>query len=64
MDGGRPATLLDEALANWDWTRGYVENIAAAIALVVTDERSTGCIYNVGEGEVLTMEDVILSKPE
>lgn len=59
MDDGRPAILLDEGLANWHWTRGYMENIAAAIALVVTNERSTGCIYNVGEAEALTMAEWI-----
>jgi hypothetical protein len=33
MDDGRPAILLDEAYARWRWARGYVENIAHAIAL-------------------------------
>jgi len=49
MDDKRPAILLDEAEAQWRWTHGYVENVADAIALAVTDERSTGQIYNVGE---------------
>ena len=31
------------------WTRGYVENVAAAIALAVVDERAKNRIYNVGE---------------
>lgn len=54
MDDNRSAILLDEGLANWRWTRGYVENVATAIALAVTDERATGRIYNVGETEALT----------
>jgi nucleoside-diphosphate-sugar epimerase len=49
MDDRRPAIMLDERLASWRWTRGYVENVAAAIALAVVDERAAGRIYNVGE---------------
>jgi nucleoside-diphosphate-sugar epimerase len=33
----------------WRWTRGYVENVAHAIALAVADNRSAGRVYNVGE---------------
>jgi len=47
MDDGRPAILLEERHAAWHWPRGYVENVAAAIALAVTDERAAGRIYNV-----------------
>jgi nucleoside-diphosphate-sugar epimerase len=54
MDDGRRAILLSEAQSEWRWTRGYVENVAAAIALAVTDERAAGGIYNVGEPEALT----------
>src|SRR6266704_805124 len=49
MDDKRPVILLDEAEAQWRWTHGYVENVADAIALAVTDERAAGRIYNVGE---------------
>jgi nucleoside-diphosphate-sugar epimerase len=49
MDDGRPAILLEAGLASWRWTRGYVENVAAAIALAVTDERAAGRVYNVGQ---------------
>jgi nucleoside-diphosphate-sugar epimerase len=51
MDDGRPAILLDEAYAGWRWSRGYVEDVAHAIALAVTDERATGRIYNVAYPE-------------
>ena len=54
MDDHRPAILLDEQIARWRWTRGYVENVAAAIVLAVTDERATGRVYNVGEASALT----------
>jgi nucleoside-diphosphate-sugar epimerase len=57
MDDQRPAILLDEHIASWRWTRGYVENVAAAIALAVVDERATGHIYNVGEMETPTWEE-------
>ena len=56
MDDGRPAILLDELEAKWRWTHGYVENVASAIALAVTDERAAGRIYNVGEPFALTFE--------
>jgi nucleoside-diphosphate-sugar epimerase len=36
-------------LADWRSPRGYVENVAAAIALVATDERATRRVYNVCE---------------
>lgn len=49
MDDGRPAILLGESEARWRGNRGYVENVAAAIALAVTDDRAAGRIYNVGE---------------
>lgn len=54
MDDGRPAVILPEGMAKWRWTRGYVENVAAAVALAVTAERAKGRIYNVGESEALT----------
>lgn len=53
MDDDRPAIVLEQGLAEWRWTKGYVENVAAAIALAVTDERATGRIYNLGERETL-----------
>ena len=57
MDDKRPAILLDEAEARWRWTHAYVENVADAIALAVTDERSAGQIYNVGEPFTFTMAE-------
>jgi nucleoside-diphosphate-sugar epimerase len=54
MDDDRLAILLDENQAHWRWSHGYVENIASAIALAVTDDRASGRIYNVGEKSVPT----------
>lgn len=47
MDDGRPSILLEERLTRWRWTRAYVENVAAAIALAVQDGRAAGRVYNV-----------------
>jgi nucleoside-diphosphate-sugar epimerase len=54
MDDRRSAILLDEGQARWRWSHGYVENVAAAITLAVTDGRASGRIYNVGEEAVPT----------
>lgn len=53
----RPAILLDEGMARWRGTRGYVHNVGAAIALAVTDDRAAGRIYNVGEMDPVTETD-------
>lgn len=49
MDDGRPAILMGREHAAWRSPRGYVENVAVAIALAVVSERASGRIYNVGE---------------
>jgi nucleoside-diphosphate-sugar epimerase len=54
MDDGRSVILLGEDQARWRCTRGYVENVAAAVALVATDDRTAGQVYNVGESDALT----------
>lgn len=54
MDDKRPYILLPSDAANWLWTRGYVENVAEAIAVAATDERAKNEIYNVGEIDVLS----------
>jgi nucleoside-diphosphate-sugar epimerase len=57
MDDNRPAILLDEAQAKWLWTRDYVENVAAAICLAVTNDKAASRIYNVGEANTLTLAE-------
>jgi len=54
MDDQRPAILLDDGMARWRWTYGYVEDIGNAIALVVGDDRASGRVYNVGEPVALS----------
>ncbi|HET8648025.1 MAG TPA: NAD-dependent epimerase/dehydratase family protein [Vicinamibacteria bacterium] len=49
VDDRRPALLVDERMAGWRATRGYVENVAAAVALAVERDAARGRVYNVGE---------------
>jgi nucleoside-diphosphate-sugar epimerase len=49
MAAGRRVIALDEGLAGWRCLRGYVEDVAAAIALAATDPRAAGQVYNVAE---------------
>lgn len=46
---GRRTILFSEPLAAWRSPRGYVENVAAAIALAAVAEHAAGRIYNVAE---------------
>ncbi|NKB18827.1 MAG: hypothetical protein HC770_13815 [Pseudanabaena sp. CRU_2_10] len=56
---GRPAIVLEEQIAHWQSSYGYVENIAYAIALAVTDSRAQHRIYNVAESTALSQGDFI-----
>jgi nucleoside-diphosphate-sugar epimerase len=49
IDDNRPVILYEQGWAAWRAPRGYVENVAAALALAVTDERAARRIYNVAE---------------
>jgi nucleoside-diphosphate-sugar epimerase len=49
IDDGRPAVLIAEDGAQWRGPRGYVENVAAAIALAATSPQAVGRMYNVAE---------------
>jgi len=48
IDDGRKFILFDEGHANWKSPRGYVENVAAAIAQAAVNDR-VGLTYNVSE---------------
>lgn len=54
MLDGRPVILLGEKAAKWRISRGYVENVAAAIALAVIDPRAGGKTYNVAWTRAIT----------
>ncbi|MGZ4817728.1 MAG: NAD-dependent epimerase/dehydratase family protein [Terriglobales bacterium] len=49
MDDQRPRIVMAEDYAAWRSPRGYVENVAAAIALAATLERAAGRTYIVAE---------------
>jgi nucleoside-diphosphate-sugar epimerase len=49
IDDRRRVILFEEGFARWRSPRGYVQNVAAAIALAAVSERAIGRIYNVAE---------------
>ncbi|MBV9764754.1 MAG: NAD-dependent epimerase/dehydratase family protein [Acidobacteriaceae bacterium] len=49
IDDGRRVILFEEGWAKWRSPRGYVENVAAALALASVSEQAAGRIYNVAE---------------
>jgi|SRR5581483_7706157 len=53
MRDRRPAIVLDQQFAQMRWSRGYVENVAAAAVAAVSDNRAAGRIYNVAEPDAL-----------
>lgn len=57
IQDGRSTIVLEEKEAAWRWTHGYVENVADAITLAITDEQASGRIYNVGEPFALSMTE-------
>jgi nucleoside-diphosphate-sugar epimerase len=57
MDDRRPAILIEEERARWRWTRGYVEDVAHAVALAATDERAAGRTYNVADPVAFSEEE-------
>jgi nucleoside-diphosphate-sugar epimerase len=54
MDDGRPVIVLDGVMARWKCPRGYVEEVASAIAAAVVDDRAAGRVYNIGEPAACT----------
>ena len=48
----KPDVVLD--MAAWWWSRGYVENMAEAIALAVDNDGAAGKVYNVADANALT----------
>jgi nucleoside-diphosphate-sugar epimerase len=51
---GRSTIVQSEAMAGWRATKGYVENVGAAIALAAASDRAAGAVFNVGEPDTLT----------
>jgi nucleoside-diphosphate-sugar epimerase len=48
----------------WWWTHGFVDNVAAAIALAVLDDRAAGKTYNVGEPSTPTVAERLRFLPD
>jgi nucleoside-diphosphate-sugar epimerase len=51
VDDRRPAIVFEEGYASWRAPRGFVENVAAAIAMAAVDPRAAGRVYNVGDAD-------------
>jgi nucleoside-diphosphate-sugar epimerase len=51
---GRTVIPIAESAAQWRGPRGYVENVAAAIARAVVNQRAAGRIYNIAEPDNFT----------
>jgi len=54
---GRSTIILDENVASWRGSRGYVENVAAAIVAAVESSNAEGRIYNVAEPVAFTEKE-------
>ena len=59
MDEGRSAIVLEAGIAQWRGSYGYVENVARAIALAVTDVRAAGRTYNISDSWTPSQADFI-----
>jgi nucleoside-diphosphate-sugar epimerase len=51
MDDRRPVIVMPQLAAHWRSPRGYVEDVAAAIARAAAADHAAGRVYNVGEAE-------------
>jgi nucleoside-diphosphate-sugar epimerase len=51
---GRQSILIEEGVAQWRAPRGYVENVAAALALAAVSDRAAARVYNVAERPAFT----------
>jgi nucleoside-diphosphate-sugar epimerase len=54
MDDGRKAIPFDASVAAWRGPRGYVENVALAIALAAMSNDAAGRVFNVAEPTAYT----------
>jgi nucleoside-diphosphate-sugar epimerase len=54
IEDGRRFIVMAESTAQWRAPRGYVDDVAAAIALAAGSDRAAGRIYNVADLDFLT----------
>jgi len=59
MDAGITELKMQDRFAQWRWTHGFVEDVAEAVVLAVTNPRAAGRNYNVGESETPTWAERI-----
>jgi nucleoside-diphosphate-sugar epimerase len=59
MDDHRPAILQAQGWAQNRVSRGYVEDVAAAIVLAVLDDRASGRVYNIADPEAISEREWI-----
>ena len=57
MDDRRPAILIQDDAAAWRGPRGFVENVAAGIALAATSPSASGRVYNLAEADAFSEEE-------
>jgi nucleoside-diphosphate-sugar epimerase len=57
MDSGASEIRIQQDLAGWHGTRGYVENVARAIALAAITDQGESRVYNVGDTKSWTEMD-------
>jgi len=57
MRAGADRIVLGEAEAAWRWTHGYVDDVAAALAVAATHPAAAGRVYNAGEAETPTVRE-------
>lgn len=53
-EAGRATIAIEQGVAEWRGIRGYVEDVAWAVALAAMDDRAAGRVYNVGDPENFT----------
>jgi nucleoside-diphosphate-sugar epimerase len=49
MDAGRKAIVVSESLSNWRWSRGYVENVAAAVSHALSHQPAAVGVFNLSD---------------
>jgi nucleoside-diphosphate-sugar epimerase len=54
IDDGRRHIPMARSVSRWRASRGYVENVAAAVVLAARSDHAAGRIYNVGDTDALS----------
>ncbi len=61
MDDGRKFIMLGETIANWKFSRGYVDNVAHAVVLAIEQPSAAGNIFNVAEPRAMEEREFVES---